>query len=46
VQDAVAKDLPTVPYLQGSQIAVVGKAVQGTTLDPSFKFRYAALSKG
>jgi peptide/nickel transport system substrate-binding protein len=45
VQDAVAADLPTVPYLQGSQIAIVGKDVQGTTLDPSFKFRYGAMSK-
>jgi peptide/nickel transport system substrate-binding protein len=44
-QDAVAKDLPTIPYLQGSQIAVVGKDVSGTTLDASFKFRYAAMSK-
>ena len=36
------------PYLQGSQVAVVGKDVQGAqdTLDPSFKFRYGALSKG
>lgn len=48
VQDQVADDLPTVPYLQGAQVAVVGKNVSGadTTLDPSFKFRYAALSKG
>ena len=48
VQDQVANDLPTVPYLQGAQVAVVGKKVSGadTTLDPSFKFRYAALSKG
>jgi peptide/nickel transport system substrate-binding protein len=48
IQTEVAKDLPTVPYLQGSQVAVVGKDVQGTqdTLDPSFKFRYGVLSKG
>lgn len=47
VQDAVAKDLSTIPYLQGAQVAVVGKNVQGTqqTLDASFKFRYGALSK-
>ena len=47
IQDAVAKDLSTVPYLQGAQVAVVGKTVEGTedTLDASFKFRYAALSK-
>jgi peptide/nickel transport system substrate-binding protein len=48
IQDLEAKDLSTVPYLQGAQVAVVGKTVQGTkdTLDPSFKFRYGALSKG
>jgi peptide/nickel transport system substrate-binding protein len=48
IQDAEAKDLATVPYLQGSQIAVVGKDVSGAedTLDPSFKFRYGSLSKG
>jgi len=47
VQDAVAKDLSTIPLLQGAQVAVVGKGVQGTkdTLDASFKFRYGALSK-
>ncbi|MGZ4572323.1 MAG: ABC transporter substrate-binding protein [Blastococcus sp.] len=48
IQDLEAKDLSTVPYLQGAQVAVVGKTVQGAqdTLDPSFKFRYGALSKG
>ncbi|MGY4645293.1 ABC transporter substrate-binding protein [Cellulomonas sp. URHB0016] len=48
IQDAVAKDLSTVPYLQGAQVAVVGKNVSGAedTLDGSFKFRYGALSKG
>ncbi|WP_417563205.1 ABC transporter substrate-binding protein [Microbacterium sp.] len=45
VQDMVAKDLSTLPYLQGTQVAVVGKDVQGTTLDGSFKFRYAPLHK-
>ncbi|WP_263731489.1 ABC transporter substrate-binding protein [Cellulomonas sp. SG140] len=47
IQDAVAKDLSTVPLLQGAQVAVVGKNVQGAkdTLDASFKFRYGALSK-
>jgi peptide/nickel transport system substrate-binding protein len=47
IQDKVADALPTVPYLQGAQVAVVGKNVNGTdqTLDPSFKFRYAVLSK-
>ncbi|MRX42473.1 ABC transporter substrate-binding protein [Agromyces kandeliae] len=48
IQDAVAADLSTIPYMQGAQIAVVGADVQGAedTLDASFKFRYAALSKG
>lgn len=48
IQDMVAQDLSTVPYLQGAQVAVVGTTVNGTedTLDASFKFRYGALSKG
>lgn len=48
IQELEAKDLSTVPYLQGAQVAVVGKDVSGTqdTLDASFKFRYGALSKG
>ncbi|MDQ4503277.1 ABC transporter substrate-binding protein [Sinomonas sp. ASV322] len=47
VQDAVAKDLSTLPLLQGSQIAVVGTGVKGveTTLDPAFKFRLGVISK-
>src|SRR3954470_11153357 len=48
IQSEEAKDLATVPYLQGSQVAVVGKDVKGTqdTLDAAFKFRYGVLSKG
>jgi peptide/nickel transport system substrate-binding protein len=48
IQDLVAADLSTVPYLQGAQVAVTGTDVSGTedTLDASFKFRYGALSKG
>lgn len=45
IQEMVAKDLSTLPILQGKQVAVVGKDVTGTTLDASFKFRYAPLSK-
>ena len=47
IQDAVAADLSTIPYLQGSQIAVTGVGIQGVkdTLDASFKFRYGALSR-
>ncbi|WP_217617038.1 ABC transporter substrate-binding protein [Cellulomonas sp. GbtcB1] len=48
IQDAVAADLSTVPYLQGAQVAVVGADVTGAedTLDASFKFRYGALAIG
>lgn len=48
IQDAVAEQLSTIPYMQGAQVAVVGSDVDGAedTLDASFKFRYAALSKG
>lgn len=47
IQDKVAADLPTLPILQGAQVAVTGPSVEGadTTLDASFKFRYAALTK-
>lgn len=48
IQDKVAAQLSTVPLLQGAQVAITGADVEGTedTLDASFKFRYAALSKG
>ncbi|MEA9987161.1 MULTISPECIES: ABC transporter substrate-binding protein [Subtercola] len=48
IQAKVAADLSTIPYLQGAQVAVVGSTVNGAsdTLDASFKFRYAALTKG
>jgi peptide/nickel transport system substrate-binding protein len=48
IQAKVAADLPTLPLLQGAQVAVVGKNVTGAqqTLDPSFKFHYGALAKG
>jgi len=47
IQADVAADLPTIPLLQGDQVAVAVKGVTGIkdTLDASFKFRYAALSK-
>ena len=45
IQDLVANDLSTLPMLQGKQVAVVGADVEGTTLDASFKFRYAPLTK-
>ena len=39
---------PRSRYLQGAQVAVVGKDVEGAedTLDASFKFRYGALANG
>ncbi|WP_448809894.1 ABC transporter substrate-binding protein [Agromyces bauzanensis] len=48
IQQKVAGDLSTLPYLQGAQVVVVGTDVKGAedTLDASFKFRFAALSKG
>ncbi len=45
IQELVAKDLSTLPLLQGTQVAVVGKDVDGAVLDGSFKFRYAPLHK-
>ncbi|MDQ6754201.1 MAG: ABC transporter substrate-binding protein [Actinomycetota bacterium] len=47
IQTAVAKDLPTLPLLQGAQVAVSGTNVKGVkdTLDASFKFRLGVLSK-
>ena len=46
IQDLVAADLPTVPLLQGSQIAITTKDVSGAKLDGSFKFRFGTLVKG
>jgi len=47
IQDDLAEQLPTLPYLQGAQIAVSGSDVTGVdeTLDPSFQFRLALLGK-
>lgn len=46
-QDAVAKDLSTLPLLQGAQVLVSGADVKGveTTLDASFKTRLGVISK-
>jgi peptide/nickel transport system substrate-binding protein len=46
IQEKVAADLSTIPLLQGAQIAVTSKDVSGATLDASFKFRFAPLTKG
>jgi peptide/nickel transport system substrate-binding protein len=47
IQAKIAEDVPTVPLLEGNQIAVTGTDVTGVkeTLDASFKFRYASLAK-
>ena len=45
IQELEAKDISTLPLLQGKQVAVAGKDVTGTTLDASFKFRYAPITK-
>ncbi|BCW07256.1 ABC transporter substrate-binding protein [Arthrobacter sp. NtRootA1] len=47
VQNALAKDISTLPLLQGAQVAVVGSGVNGVdkTLDASFKFRLGTVSK-
>jgi len=46
-QTMVAQQVPILPLLTGAQVAVAGKDVKGVddTLDPSFKFRFASLSK-
>ena len=47
IQGQLSEELPTLPLLQGNQIAVSGKYVKGVddTLDPAFQFRLALLSK-
>jgi peptide/nickel transport system substrate-binding protein len=47
VQNQLAKDISTLPLLQGAQVAVSGKDVKGvdSTLDASFKFRLGTVSK-
>ena len=48
IQDKVAAQLSTLPFLQGAQVAVSGKDIAGvaSTLDASFKFRFGVISKG
>lgn len=48
VQERIAQQVPILPLLTGSQVAVAGDDVDGVddTLDASFKFRLASLSKG
>jgi peptide/nickel transport system substrate-binding protein len=46
-QNLLAKDISTLPLLQGAQVAVTGTSVKGvdSTLDASFKFRLGTVSK-
>ena len=48
IQDRVADQVPILPLLTGSQVAVAGTDVNGLdeTLDAAFKFRFTSLSKG
>ncbi len=45
IQARVGELLSTVPLLQGAQVAVQGTNVSGVTLDASFKFRFASVTK-
>ncbi|MGJ9422268.1 ABC transporter substrate-binding protein [Aeromicrobium sp. CF3.5] len=47
IQDRLAEEVPYLPLLTGSQVAIAGDDVQGVddTLDASFKFRFTSLSK-
>ena len=47
LEDILARDLSTLPLLQGKQFAIAGAGVSGAadTLDASFKFRLGSLSK-
>ena len=45
IQRIVTGDVPTIPLLQGAQVAVTGKNVKNVILDASFRFRYASVTK-
>ncbi|ALJ22289.1 ABC transporter substrate-binding protein [Microbacterium sp. No. 7] len=45
IQELVAGDLSTLPFLQGAQVAVAGTDVDGVILDASFKLRFAPVTK-
>ncbi|HEU4807580.1 MAG TPA: ABC transporter substrate-binding protein [Homoserinimonas sp.] len=48
IQDKVAAQLSTLPFLQGAQVAVSTAGVTGVadTLDASFKFRFGVIGRG
>jgi peptide/nickel transport system substrate-binding protein len=45
IQALVTKDLPTLPLLQGNQVAATSTKIKGVVLDASFRFRYASVTK-
>ena len=45
IQALETEDLSTIPLLQGAQVAVTGTNISGVTLDASFRFRYASVTK-
>ena len=47
IQDRLADQIPYLPLLTGSQVAIAVDDVKGVekTLDPSFKFRFTSLTK-
>lgn len=45
IQSVLAEGLPTLPFLEGAQVAVAGTDVTDLVLDPSFKFHYGSIEK-
>ncbi|MBW3087271.1 peptide ABC transporter substrate-binding protein [Bifidobacterium sp. 82T24] len=45
IQELETQDLSTIPLLQGAQVAVTRTNISGVTLDASFRFRYASVTK-
>lgn len=47
IQNKLTEDLPSLPVLQGNQVVVTAKNIQGAkdTLGPSYRFNYSALSR-
>ena len=46
IQQLETEDLSTIPLLQGAQVAVTGRNIDGVVLDASFRFRFASVTKG
>ena len=44
-QAEIAKDVPMIPLLQGTQVAITTDAIDGVVLDGSFKFRLGTITK-